>query len=98
MTCEVMLNPDGRIWQERFGDPMKCIGTMRSGDTEVTFRTLASFLAKRSHMANHSSTANIPEVSDSPEPYLQWFQPPPLRSESPPLASSHSTNTWRPAP
>ena len=30
MTCEVMLNPDGRIWQERFGEPMKCIGTMRS--------------------------------------------------------------------
>ena len=20
MTCEVMLNPDGRIWQERFGE------------------------------------------------------------------------------
>ena len=28
MTCEVMLNPDGRVWQERFGEPMKCIGTM----------------------------------------------------------------------
>ena len=23
LTCEVMLNPDGRIWQERFGEPMK---------------------------------------------------------------------------
>lgn len=46
MTCEVMLNPDGRIWQERFGEPMKCIGTMRSGDAEVTFRTLASLLGK----------------------------------------------------
>ena len=46
MTCEVMLNPDGRIWQERFGEPMKCIGTMRSGDAEVAFRTLASLLGK----------------------------------------------------
>ena len=46
MTCEVMLNPDGRIWQERFGEPMKCIGTMRSGDAEVAFRPLASLLGK----------------------------------------------------
>ena len=46
LTCEVMLNPDGRIWQERFGEPMKCIGTMRSGDAEVAFRTLASLLGK----------------------------------------------------
>ena len=46
MTCEVMLNPDGRIWQERFGEPMKCIGTMRSGDAEVAFRTLAPLLGK----------------------------------------------------
>lgn len=46
MTCEVMLNPDGRIWQERFGEPMECIGTMRSGDAEVAFRTLASLLGK----------------------------------------------------
>ncbi|WP_302553591.1 P-type conjugative transfer ATPase TrbB [uncultured Bilophila sp.] len=46
MTCEVMLNPDGRIWQERFGEPMKCIGSMRSGDAEVAFRTLASLLGK----------------------------------------------------
>ena len=46
MTCEVMLNPDGRVWQERFGEPMKCIGTMRSGDAEVTFRNWASLLGK----------------------------------------------------
>ena len=46
MTCEVMLNPDGRIWQERFGEPMKCIGTMRSGDAEVAFRSLASLRGK----------------------------------------------------
>ncbi|GHV20312.1 hypothetical protein AGMMS49959_07380 [Planctomycetales bacterium] len=25
-TIEVMLNPDGILWQERFGEPMKKIG------------------------------------------------------------------------
>ena len=75
MTCEVMLNPDGRIWQERFGEPMKCIGTMRSGDAEVAFRTLPC-LARHSRMTSPSSTANIPVGSDSPEPCLLWFQSP----------------------
>lgn len=23
LTCDVMVNPDGRIWQERFGEHMK---------------------------------------------------------------------------
>lgn len=46
LTCEVMLNPDGRLWQERFGEPMKCIGTMPTVDAEVVFFTLASLLGK----------------------------------------------------
>ena len=46
LTCEVMLNPDGRIWQERFGEPMKCIGTLEPYKAESLFRTLASLLGK----------------------------------------------------
>ena len=41
-----MLNPDGRIWQERFGEPMKCIGTLEPYKAESLFRTLASLLGK----------------------------------------------------
>ena len=28
-TVEIMLNADGRLWQERLGEPMRCIGAMR---------------------------------------------------------------------
>ena len=27
-TIEIMLNADGRLWQERLGEGMRCIGTM----------------------------------------------------------------------
>ena len=27
-TVEIMLNADGRLWQERLGEKMKCIGTL----------------------------------------------------------------------
>ena len=30
-TIELMLNADGKLWQERLGEPMHCFGTMRSG-------------------------------------------------------------------
>ena len=45
-TCEVMLNPDGRIWQERFGEPMKCIGSLAPHKADSMFRTLATVLKK----------------------------------------------------
>ena len=28
-TIELMLNADGRLWQERLGEPMRCFGTMQ---------------------------------------------------------------------
>ena len=46
LTCDVMVNPDGRIWQERFGEPMKCIGMMESYNLESMIRFLASILNK----------------------------------------------------
>ena len=46
LTCDVMVNPDGRIWQERFGEPMKCIGMMESYNLESMIRFLASILHK----------------------------------------------------
>ena len=96
MTCEVMLNPDGRIWQERFGEPMKCIGTMRSGDAEVAFRTLASLLGRHSRMTSPSSTANIPVDSDSPEPCLPSCPRRPSQSANRHHGSSPLMNTLRP--
>lgn len=46
LTIEVMLNPDGRLWQERFGEPMKIIGTMEWFRADALIRIVASLLRK----------------------------------------------------
>lgn len=43
-TIEVALNPDGKLWAERIGEPMKCIGTMEPFHAEAVIKTLASHL------------------------------------------------------
>jgi len=45
-TVEILLNADGRLWLERLGEPMKCIGTLRSAQGEAIIRTVASCLGK----------------------------------------------------
>jgi len=43
-TIEVMLNADGTLWQETFGERMLPIGKMRASQAEAIMRTLASCL------------------------------------------------------
>jgi Flp pilus assembly CpaF family ATPase len=38
-TVELMLNADGGVWQERLGESMKYIGTLRSAQGESIIRT-----------------------------------------------------------
>ena len=45
-TIEVMLNPDGRLWQERLGEPMRCIGHMAETRAEAVIKTLAGYLGR----------------------------------------------------
>jgi P-type conjugative transfer ATPase TrbB len=45
-TVEVLLNADGRLWQERLGEPMRCFGTLRPAQGEAIIRTVASWLGK----------------------------------------------------
>lgn len=42
-TIEVMLNADGRLWQERLGEPMRCIGVMSQSQSEAVIKTVAGF-------------------------------------------------------
>ena len=44
LTIEVMLNPDGQLWQERLGEEMKTIGTMDRHKAEAMIRVVASTL------------------------------------------------------
>lgn len=45
-TVEIMLNADGRIWQERLGEKMRCIGTLRVAQSQAIIETIASITAQ----------------------------------------------------
>lgn len=45
-TAEVMLNPDGYIWVERFGEPMKKIGSIPSSRALAIITTIAGIHSK----------------------------------------------------
>lgn len=45
-TVELMLNADGRLWQERLGEPMTCIGTLRTAQAEAIIKTVAGYHGK----------------------------------------------------
>jgi len=45
-TVEIMLNADGRLWRERLGEPMKCIGTLRVAQAEAVIKTVAGYHGK----------------------------------------------------
>lgn len=42
-TIEVMRNPDGTLWQERLGEPMMCIGTLRRPQAQAIIETVAGY-------------------------------------------------------
>jgi len=45
-TVEIMLNADGRVWQERLGEHMKCIGSLRVAQSEAIIKTVAGYHGK----------------------------------------------------
>jgi type IV secretion system protein TrbB len=45
-TVEVMLNADGRLWQELLGERMKCIGSLRVAQAEAIIKTVAGYHGK----------------------------------------------------
>jgi len=42
-TIEVMVNADGKIWQERLGRPMACVGTLPASRSEAIIKTVAGY-------------------------------------------------------
>jgi len=45
-TVEIMLNADGKVWQERLGEPMKCIGSLRPAQAQAIIETIAGYHGK----------------------------------------------------
>ena len=46
LTQELMLNPDGTLWHERFGMDMVPVGTIHAADAEAILRVVAGCLDK----------------------------------------------------
>lgn len=45
-TVEILLNPDGSIWHEKLGEPMKKVGTLSPSRSESIMKTIAAFHGK----------------------------------------------------
>jgi len=45
-TVEIMLNPDGRLWQERLGEEMRAIGKIDPHKAEAIIKTIAGYHGK----------------------------------------------------
>ena len=45
-TVEIMLNADGKLWHEKMGEKMRCIGTMRASQAEAVIKTIAGYHSK----------------------------------------------------
>ncbi|KAI5912052.1 P-type conjugative transfer ATPase TrbB [Azoarcus sp. PA01] len=45
-TVEIMLNADGKLWQEKLGEPMHCIGSMRVAQAQAIIETIAGYHGK----------------------------------------------------
>lgn len=45
-TIDILLNADGRLWQERLGEKMQCIGTLRVAQSEAIIKTIAGYHGK----------------------------------------------------
>jgi P-type conjugative transfer ATPase TrbB len=59
-TVEIMLNADGKLWQERLGEPMKCIGSMRVAQAQAIIETIAGYHGKEVTRRNRSWKASLP--------------------------------------
>ncbi|KJV35812.1 P-type conjugative transfer ATPase TrbB [Luteibacter yeojuensis] len=59
-TVEIMLNADSRLWQERLGEGMRCIGTMRPSQSEAIIKTTAGYYGKEITRANPVLESEFP--------------------------------------
>ena len=59
-TIELMVNPDGRVWVERLGEPMRCIGDMSPARTEAVIKTVAGYLGKEVHATSPALEGELP--------------------------------------
>ena len=45
-TVEMMLNADGKVWLDRLGEKMQCIGSLRGAQAQAIIETIAGYHSK----------------------------------------------------
>lgn len=61
-VIEIMLNPDGMLWVERLGEPMKHIGSMLASQAESLMGTVASTLKTQITAENPILECELPSA------------------------------------
>jgi Flp pilus assembly CpaF family ATPase len=93
-TVEIMLNADGKLWLERLGEPMKCIGTLRVAQAQAIIETIAGYHGKEVTRSKPILEGELPlDGSASPASSRRLCPHPPLPSGRRPSPSSRSIST-----
>lgn len=59
-TVEIMLNPDGKLWLEQLGQPMRCMGTMRPAQARAIIETVSGYHNKEVTTRNPLLEGELP--------------------------------------
>ena len=59
-TIEIMLNADGKLWQERLGESMRCIGTMHAAKARGIVKTVAGYHGRELTRSNPTIECEFP--------------------------------------
>ncbi|KXU36983.1 conjugal transfer protein TrbB [Ventosimonas gracilis] len=59
-TVEIMLNADGKLWQERLGKGMRCIGSLRPAQAQAIIETIAGYHGKEVTRSNPILEGELP--------------------------------------
>ena len=59
-VIEIMINPDGRVWVERYGSGRVEFGLVTAADTERVIRLVASHMGRRADAASPIVSAELP--------------------------------------
>ncbi len=59
-TVEVMVNPDGKVWQEKLGENMMCIEKLRPAQVQAVIETVAGYHGKEVTRKNPIIEGELP--------------------------------------
>jgi P-type conjugative transfer ATPase TrbB len=97
-TVEIMVNADGRIWQEKLGQKIQHIGNIQAAQVEAVIKTVAGFHGKEVNRFNPMIEGEFPlDNSRFAGQLPPLFHPPHLPSVKKPSRFLRLSSMWKPA-